>query len=301
MTLGQLRTFREVARAGSVTGAAAALFVTPPTVSSVVAALQEELGVSLIERDGRGIRLTPAGSELARHAAAVLGLVERTTRAVKEAADHPGLLRLIAVTTAGEYVLPPVVAAFRAGHPEIQISLEVGNRTTAFERIAAGEADLGIGGRPTHEDVMGEPVLPNDLVVVAPAGHPLARGDSVEPQELSAETWLLREPGSGTRETTVEYLREHGVAPDSTLTIGSNVAIKQAAAVGLGITLMSTHAVGHELDEGLLVRLPVRGTPLDRPWHVLRRVDSPLPPSAEAFLDFLRSEKASGSGPPPPD
>lgn len=292
MTLNQLRTFHEVARAGSIQGAADALVVTPPTVSAAVATLRDELGVDLVERDGRGIRLTAAGSELARYAALILGLVDRGVRAVREAAGRPGHLRLVAVTTAGEYVVPPLLARFRRSHPDVQVSLEVGNRSQVFDRLAAHEADLGIGGRPLHGDITGEAVLPNRLVVVAPPDHPLAAETEAQPSDLSAETWLLREAGSGTRETTEEFLRDHGIEPASALTIGSNGAIREAAVAGLGLTLTSIHAVGHDLAEGRLARLVVRDTPLDRPWHVLYAEDRTLPPAAAAFLDLVRSPEA---------
>lgn len=289
MTLGQLRTFREVARTGSVTGAATALFVTPPSVSSVIAALQEELGVDLVERDGRGIRLTAAGEELARHAAEILGLVDRAAGAVREAAGRPGHLRLVAVTSAGEQVLPAVLARFLASHP-VEVSLEVGNRATVFERLATRDADLGIAGRPGQADLAGEAFLDNDLVVVAHPGHPLAkRRQRVDPTKLSGETWLLREEGSGTRETTEQYLRDHDVEPARVQTIGSNGAITQAVAVGLGITLLSRQGVAPDLTAGRMAELPVRGTPLSRPWHVLWRRGATLTPSAQAFLDLLRA------------
>ena len=290
MTLGQLRTFLAVARAGSVRGAAAALVVTEPSVSAALAALQREFEVDLVERDGRGIRLTPAGQRLAERAAEILGLVDRTGREVREAAGAPGHLRLVAATTAGEYVLPPILMTFLGSNPGVQVSLEVGNRANAIQRLLASEADLAVGGRPPAASrIAGEAFLHNRLVVIAHPGHPLAARRSVEPAWLSRETWLMREAGSGTRETTEEFLAAKGIEPRSVMTVGSNAAIKSAAAVGLGVTLLSEQAVAVELAAGSLVRLPVQGTPLRRSWYVLYREGSSLPPSAQAFLELLRS------------
>jgi DNA-binding transcriptional LysR family regulator len=290
MTLGQLRTFVAVARAGSVRGAAAALVVTEPSVSAALASLQREFEVDLVERDGRGIRLTEAGQRLAERAAEILGLVDRTGREVREAAGGPGHLRVVAATTAGEYVLPPVLRAFLGTHPGVQVSLEVGNRANAIQRLLTSEADLAVGGRPPPGSrIAGEAFMDNRLVVVAQPEHPLASRRSVEPGWLSRETWLMREAGSGTRETTEEFCAAKGIEPRSIMTVGSNAAIKHAAAVGLGITLLSEQAVATELESGSLVRLPVQGTPLRRSWYVLYREGSNLPRSAQAFLELLRS------------
>src|SRR5712691_4172118 len=206
MTFSQLKTFLEVARQGSVRGAAASLLITEPSVSAALAALRDELHVALVQRDGRGIRLTPAGSELARYAAQILGLTEQAVRRTREAAGQAAPLNLVAVTTAGEYVLPPILKVFRQAHREVQLRMEVGNRTTVVERLTAREADLGFGGRPPEgRDIQGLPFLENELIVVAPHDHPSAGAESIEPAELAGETWLLREPGSGTRETTQEF------------------------------------------------------------------------------------------------
>lgn len=287
MTLHQLRVFREVARAGSVRAAAEALFVTPPSVSAAIAALEAALDVTLVEPQGRGIRLTAAGHELARHAASVLGLLDRTERAVREVGGGAGHLRLAAVTTAGEYVVPPLLADFRVNHPTTQVSLEVGNRDAVFGRLLDREVDLAIGGRPSHEALDGQALRPNHLVVVARPDHPFGDRPRLDPARLSDETWLLREAGSGTRESCDEFLAAHGIVPTATMTVGSNGAIKRVAAVGLGITLMSLDAVHDEIEAGELSRLRVRGTPLRRTWHVLYRDLEALPPAARAFVDDL--------------
>src|SRR6266700_3282260 len=212
MTFSQLRTFVEVARQGSVRGAAAALLITEPSVSAALAALRDELQVALVERDGRGIRLTAAGSELARYATQILGLADQAVSRTREAAGHAAPLNLVAVTTAGEYVLPPILRMFRQGHPEVQLRMEVGNRTTVLERLTAREADLGFGGRPPEvRDIQGLPFLENELIVVAPHDHPSAGADAIDPADLSGETWLVREPGSGIRETTHEFWASHGL------------------------------------------------------------------------------------------
>ncbi len=293
MTFSQLKTFLEVARQGSVRGAAASLLITEPSVSAALAALRDELQVPLVEREGRGIRLTAAGVELARYAAQILGLAEQAVRRTREVAGQAAPLNLVAVTTAGEYVLPPILKVFRQAHREVQLRMEVGNRTTVVERLTAREADLGFGGRPPEgRGILGVPFLDNELIVVAPHDHPLAGERSVDPARLAGETWLVREPGSGTRETTQEFWAQHQFQVASAMTLGSNGAVKQAAAAGLGVTLISSHAVAAELASGALRRLPVAGTPLRRSWYVLYLEEDPLSGSSTKFLELLSSPGA---------
>lgn len=293
MTFSQLRTFLEVSRQGSVRGAAAVLMITEPSVSAALAALRDELQVPLVERDGRGIRLTNAGLELARYAAQILGLADQAVVRVQEAAGKAAPIKLVAVTTAGEYVLPPILKLFRQAHPEVQLRMEVGNRSSVVERITAREADLGFGGRPPEgRGMIGVPFLDNELVVVAPWDHPLADQTSISPAALTKETWLVREPGSGTRETTEEFWASNGMQVTSSMTLGSNGTVKQAAAAGLGVTLVSRHAVAAELHNGTLTQLPVSGTPLRRSWYVLYLEDDPLSASSREFLGLLNSPRA---------
>ncbi|MER3487260.1 MAG: LysR family transcriptional regulator [Chloroflexota bacterium] len=282
ITLTQLRAFVAVAQTESVHRAAQRLFLTQPSVSAAIAALARELGAPLLERSGRGIRLTEAGRAFAPYASEVLGLLEQGREAVKETA-RPELsrVRVAAVTTAGEYLMPALIRAYRERERDTEILLEIGNRKEVLEKVGSFHADIGIGGRPPSEHIVGRPFLPNDLIVV---------GAEV-PKDLTQATWLLREEGSGTRAATESYLVEHGIVPREVLTLGSNGAVKQALTLGLGITLISEHAVLQELRRGELVRIPAPGTPLRRSWYALYARRVKLRPSARRFLAFLHSQE----------
>ncbi len=288
VTLTQIRAFLAVRNAGSVHGAAGQLLVSQPSVSAAVASLGRELGVVLFERHGRGVRLTEPGEAFAPYAAQALGLLEQGRNAAAEAA-HPetSKVRLAAVNTAGEYLIPPLIRACRQLHPGINFLLEVGNRATVFERLASRRADIGIGGRPPGRSLVGYPLVGNELVVV---------GREV-PADLAGTPWLLREDGSGTRLATERLLADLNLGPAESgapelLTLGSNGAIKQGLAVGLGVTLISRFAVARELREGLLSEIAVPGTPLSRPWHVLFPPSGPVRPAVRALGEFLRSTQA---------
>lgn len=285
ITLAQIRAFLAVKGTGSVHGAAGQLLVSQPTVSAAVASLASELGTALFERHGRGVRLTESGEAFAPYAAQVLGMLEQGKNAAREAA-HPenSKIRLVAVNTAGEYLAPSLIQAYRQLHPGVSILLEVGNRATVFQRLESRRADIGIGGRPAGRALAGFPFVGNELVVV---------GREVPP-DLARTPWLLREEGSGTRLATERLLADLDLASAEAgapefLTLGSNGAIKQGLAVGLGVTLISRFAVARELRNGMLCEIGVAGTPLTRPWHVLFSSSGPRRPAVSAFGEFLRS------------
>jgi LysR family transcriptional regulator, low CO2-responsive transcriptional regulator len=281
MTFAQLRTLVAVAEEGSVRRAARRLVVTEPAVSAAMSALGREVGQRLIAREGRGVRLTPAGRTLAGYAAEILGLAEQARREL----ETSGPLRLAAVTTAGEYVLPPILKAFRGRHPEIEVSLEVGNRATVFDALEHHQVELAVTGQPpSGRALTGIPFLDHRLVVVAAPGT--VAGD------LEAATWLLRERGSGTRETVERFLVAAGIEPRSTMTLGSNGAVKQAAAVGLGVTLLSEQATAAEVAAGSLVRVDVPGTPIERRWYAVAPAHGPETAAAIRFRAFCLSDGA---------
>ncbi|HYY23313.1 MAG TPA: LysR family transcriptional regulator [Thermoleophilaceae bacterium] len=290
ITLTQLHSFLAVFRTGSVTAAADELIVTQPSVSAAVTALSREVGVGLTERVGRSIRPSPAGEAFAPYAADVIGLLEQGARAAREAAEAAGReLRIGAVTTAGEHIVPPLIEAFSASHPEIALSVDVGNRQRVFERVRSHRTDVAIGGRPPSEGVVGEPFLDNPIVIITAPGDPLAGKRSVPIEELGDRPWLLREEGSGTRMMTEEFLAAHELRP-RILTLGSNGAIKQAARAGLGVSFQSRLAAELEIDLGLLATIEV-GAPLPRRrWYLLRPAHGPVRPTVEAFLEFVRRE-----------
>lgn len=270
MTFAQLKAFSEVARLGSVRAAAASLVVTEPSVSAAIGTLEKELGVELLERHGRGVRLTSAGAELARHAAQIVGSADTARRRTVEAATGVAELKIGAVTTAAEFVLPPYLKRFRRKHPSVHLWMEVGNREEVFHMLSDRRIDVAIGGRPPESSgLSGQPFSPNQLIVVGATDHPLASKKSIDPSALTDQTWLMREPGSGTRSNVEEFFSEVGVVPGSTMTLGSNGAVKQAAALGLGIALVSADSVKAELSSKAIARLKVKGTPLERAWHAV--------------------------------
>jgi LysR family transcriptional regulator, low CO2-responsive transcriptional regulator len=293
VTVTQLRSFLAVVRSGSVTAAAEELVVTQPSVSAAIAALERELGLELTERAGRGIRPTPAGEAYARYAADVLALLRQGSEVAGRVAKGTGArLRITAVTTAGEYLLPPLLSAFRERLPELEVSVHVGNRREVFGRLEAHEADVAITGRvPEGRGFEGVPFLDNDFVLITAPDDPLSKRAWVAVEELGSSPWLLREQGSGTRRLCEVYLDSHQLRPPL-LTLGSNGAIKNAARMGLGIALQSRVALELEVSSGHLATIRPRGGLPKRSWYVVKSTVGPSPEAVDAFIEFVCSPAA---------
>jgi DNA-binding transcriptional LysR family regulator len=259
-----LRALVTVADAGSVREAARRLTVTESAVSAALSALAREVRVPLVERDGRGLRLTASGQAYSVYARAILGLHEEGLAAARGDQDpERGRVRVAATATAGEYLLPAVLAGFLSHHPGVDLRLEVGSSERLWALFAAHEADLVIGGRPParESDALTRAMRPNLLVVVAAPG--LAADF-----DISRTRWLQREAGSGTRATGEALLGGLDADPPR-LTLGSGGAVVACAAAGLGATLVSRDAVSRQLENGELHEVAVPGTPLRRPWHAV--------------------------------
>jgi DNA-binding transcriptional LysR family regulator len=295
ITVTQLSAFLAVVRSGSVTAAADELVVTQPSVSSAIAALGRELGCELFERAGRGIRLTEAGEAFAPYASDVLGLLGRGRDAAREAAAVSNRrLRIAAVTTAAESFVPPLMREFAELHPDIEPTLIVGNRQSVLDAVLNHAVDLAISGKPPEDDrLIAEPVLDNAIACIAAPDDPLTARRAVAASALNDRSWLLREPGSGTRALNEQFLADRGLDP-ATLTLGSNGAIKQAVRAGLGVSLLSRAAVEAELDAGLLAEVKLKDGPPSRPWFLLRSAVGPKREPVELFGSFLRARRVTG-------
>ena len=293
VTLTQLAAFTTVVRRGSVTAAAEELVVTQPSVSAAIAALEREVGAKLLERDGRGLRPTAAGAAFAPYASHVLGLLEAGGRAAREAAEGGrATLRISAVTSAGDHVVPPLIRAFCDAHPELDIDLHIGNRREVFAGLLEHRADVAITGRvPDDERLAGEAFGVNEIVLVTAPDDPLANRRWVAVEELAGRPWLVREDGSGSRAMAEEWLRRHGLAP-ALLTLGSNTALREAARAGLGVGFVSRTSAALELKMGLLGTIRPRGGVPQRNWFVVRPTVGPASPAAAAFVAFLGSSAA---------
>lgn len=293
ITLRQLETFAAVARLGSFSRAAEALHLTQPAVSIQIRQLAETVGMPLFDQAGRTLRLTAAGDELLASTRRLDDVWNRFESAIDELRGlKRGKLRVALVTTA-KYFLPRMLGAFCKRYPDISIELEIANRDRVVERLRNNEDDLYVMSYPPDDlDIVVHPFLDNEMVVLAPLGH-WAAERRVSLAELGNEPFLLREPGSGSRRAIDDFARQAGVKLRVRLALGSNEALLELAGTGMGLAVISRHALGERLDGEGLVILDVEGFPLHRPWNLVHLRQKLLPVPARAFLDEML---ASSSG-----
>lgn len=286
--LRQLEMIDAVARLGSLTQAAEALHVTQPAISSQIRKLEEQVGLPLIERDGRGIRLTEPGQSVAEHARRAAQLLEDLREDLRQFKSvDKGVLRVAVVSTAN-YFIPEYIARFRAAHPGVEINLRVANRDEILEILAANESDLAITGQPPDDaDLVARPFKENPLVVIAPPGHPLAGRKGVGPRDLVKYPFVAREQGSGTRGVMERAFLEHGLEYSIACVLSSNEAVKQAVQAGLGLAVISRQTIELELETGRLTTLQSDRLSLERQWFLLYRSYRRLSPAALRFRDQL--------------
>lgn len=282
LTLRQLGVFVAVARAGSTRAAADRVARSQSAASSALAELEATLGVKLFDRVGRRLTLNAQGRALLPRA---VNLLEQAAEIGQlfGAADQ-GALRVAASFTVGEYLLPPLIAGWKRVHPGTRLRLDIANTRAVLDAVAALEVDVGfIEGARTHPDLDVAHWRDDELVVVAAAGHPMA-GRRVDRAWLRAAPWILREPGSGTREGADRWLVPGLGRLRIEMELGSNEAVKRAVAAGQGVGLLSVHAVAEAVAAGTLARLQ---TPLPRMHRSLAIVTHRERQPGRALAGFL--------------
>jgi DNA-binding transcriptional LysR family regulator len=291
VTLRQLKVFESVGRHLSFSRAAEELHLTQPAVSMQVKQLEEQAGLPLTEMVGKKVFLTIAGEELVRQARRIAQQLREAGEALDAIKGVRGGRLSIGVISTAKYFAPRLIAEFHRRKPGIELNLGVFNREIIVRQLADNEVDLAIMGQPPQEfTTISEAFADHPLVIVAPPEHPLAHHAQVTAAQLSEETFLIREPGSGTRATMERYFADVGIAPRHALEMVGNETIKQAVMAGLGLAFISAHTVSLECEVGRLVKLPVTGTPVMRRWFVVHRTEKELMPVAETFRAFLLAE-----------
>ena len=294
LTLRQLSVFEAVARLGSYTRAARELHLSQPAVSMQVRQLEQAAGLPLFEKLGKNIHLTEAGREFFHYSQAIgqqLRELDEVIQGLKGV--QRGRLRISVATTANSFTTR-VLAAFSRRYPGTSFSLDVTNRKSLLDQLAANEADLVIMGKPPEDlDLEAQSFMDNPLVVIAPPNHPLAGEHGIPLGRLQDETFVVRELHSGTRIAMERFFDERGMRLHTGMEMTSNSAIKHAVEAGLGLGIVSIHTLELELETGRLVVLDVEDFPILRHWYLVKCLGKRLPPVAQAFTDFLMDAEAA--------
>ncbi len=288
VTLRQLEILRMLAATSSYTKAAARLNLSQSAVYLQVRKLEQEIGLPVTEQVGKKVFLTDGGEEVLRYGHRIAEELEGMARSLEHMRGvEQGQLR-IAVTSAVNAFAVELLARFLDRHPHVNIRLNIANRKEVLASLERNDVDMAVMGEPPQSlDLVALPFHRNDLIVIAAGNHPWVRHTNIAQSDLVRESFVLREQGSGTRETVLRYFSEKGLSVREGVVMNSNEAIKQAVKVGMGVAVVARHSVLVKIESGYLRELSVEGFPLRRAWHLVHRKGKRMAPAPLAFKEFL--------------
>lgn len=301
--LNGLETFVVVASAGGISAAARALGMAQPSVTQRLQALEETFGTTLLHRTQSGTELTPAGRIVLTYAERLLLIRDEMLAELKGHTDvATGTLRVAASTTPGNYVLPALLRQFHTAYPGIRVVVDVRDSSQSIEAVRDGKAELGLVGLGAFgSDLRYEPLIEDEIVVVGAPNHPLMQRPTLTLEDLRTCRWVIREPGSGTRNAVEALLGKHQdlTAVDVSLEVNSTEAAKLAVRAEMGVAFISRRAVENELQLGLLRAQRIEGHPLSRNFFLVHHRARTLSPPAHAlWIQLLRRELVGRNGHP---
>ena len=290
MNINHLAIFHAVAEESSMSRGAERLCISQPAVSKQIKDLEAALGVTLFDRLPRGLRLTEAGEVLASQARRLFAVEADAARAIAELKGLVrGRLTVGASLTIGDYLLPQILGAYHKRYPGITLRLEIANTQVIQQKLRENALDVGLTeGFAEEADLTAEVFGQDELVAVVPPGHSLLRESAVSAARLCAEPFLMREPGSGTRDVVERALARHGIAVQPAMSLGSTEAIKRGVASGLGVAIVSELALETEFSAGRLCPLALSDLTITRPLHLVRLRGKSEGAAVKAFVKMLR-------------
>lgn len=288
----QLHVFVTVAEKRNFSRAAETLHMTQPAVSQYIKLLEREIDAKLLERNNKMVRLTKAGEVVYHHAKEILSLYSKMKTLVDDLkTTASGKLAIGASYTFGEYVLPHAIASLRKRYPLITPAITISNTQHIAELVVSRQLDVGIvEGEVHHKKLYAEPFANDSMVVVVSSKSELAYRSDITFSDLTDQTWIVREEGSGTREMTERMFADHSFIPESMMEFGSTQVIKEAVEADLGISFLSHWAIRKELTLGALKVLPIEGFPFTRQFSLITQDTVFQTKAMEVFLDLLREE-----------
>ena len=291
LTLRQLQCFSEVARNLSFTRAAAALHLTQPAVSMQIRQLEQQDWYRGHGTNRQKIFLTEAGEEVLRYARSILQQVDEMGDVLDKMKGLAGGHLRIAAISSANYFAPHLLGVFHRRFPDVGVSMDVTRQERVLRQVADNEVDMAIMGQPPDSmQVDAIPFMENPLVIIAPPDHPLAKVKSISLKKMEKETFLTREPGSGTRRAMLRFFDEHNLTLVTGMEMGSLEGIKQGLQAGLGLGIVPRGSIEIELKLKMLAILNVKGMPIRRNWHVVMHQGKRLSAVADEFRSLLVDE-----------
>ncbi len=290
MDLGQLEAFVQVANQRSFSRAAEALFLTQPSVTARIQALERDLGERLFERSGRGVRLTEVGACFLPHSERVLQVLAAGRDAIDSLRNlQSGSLILASATTVSTYILPGLLKTFRSRFPRVEVSVRTGRSEQVLQMLLSDEAQVGLVRAVYHQDIETKGLIEDELVLVANSGHDLADTGSITVEQLGDYPFIFFDRNSSYYSLAQGLFRQHGVVPRTQMELDSMEATKKMVEEGLGIAMLPRIAVQRELETDILREIEITGMPTaTRQIALISRRSRPLGPVAQAFVDIVQ-------------
>jgi len=290
----KLKVFCTVAETKSFSKTSEIIHLTQPAVSLQIQALEEMYETKLFDRSSSKVTLTPAGEVLYKYAKDILALYVSAEKVIGEMTGLvKGSITIGAGSTIGNYLLPSVISDFRKAHPKIKVHLFVANMQRVIELLNAGNINLGlVEGDVKRQKMVVEKLISDELLVIVPIHHPWSKRKDVSVAELIDEPFILREAGSGTRQTIEKFFARHGITPQNmkvSMVLGSTQAIKEAVENGLGVSIISRWSARKELRFGTLHTLNFKEEKMVRNFSLLTHRNSVSSHAIEEFLSYLKS------------
>jgi DNA-binding transcriptional LysR family regulator len=298
MDIRQIRLFCRVVDRRSFSLAADELHITQPAASQQVRSLERELKTTLLDRSRRTVVPTDSGQVLYRYGREILDLHERACTEILDLGELvAGKVVVGASTGPGEHVLPAMLTEFKRLYPGVRVALHVDDTHEVMERVLSREFEIGVVGAPTHRpDLVVEPLVHDEIVLVCNPSHPWAQRAGVKLDELAREPLIVQQQGAGVRAVAEDHFRAAGLRPEDLnviMEMGLMESAKQAAIAGGGVTFVSRWAIGLEVEHGTLVVVPIDGFRILRDFYSVRSKTRVLSRAAESVLAFFREQYAA--------
>ena len=295
VTIQQMESLVNLAEERSFSRAAQKMYLTQPSLTKHIKNLEEEIGERVAERRNTGVTLTPEGKILYECAKRMFRQIDDAGEKISRIREsESGSIYVAASSIPATYILPRVLKAFKDNHSGIQCHVRASDSDSALGMILDDEAEMGFVGREiVHRQLNTIPLWKDRLVLVIPASHRWHGREKVSPDEVSKEPFVSRERGSATRKVLEEYLRKNTNLDLSGFNIvcelGSSEAIKEAVLDGLGVSIISIHAIKREIESGLLLEIPIEGCSIERNFYMIYKIGFGLMKHHGIFLDFIRN------------
>ncbi len=300
MNLNQLKIFYMAAKHGSLSAAAAALYITQPAVTKGIQRLQEFHEIKLFNRFGKRMALTDAGEALYSIAESIFELENQAEESLRDFQQRKrGFLRIHSSESFGSYYLPFIVNRFLQANPKIRISVELLPTELVVEKTATLANDLGFISYPVpHKKLLMFEVLADSYQIIVPPGHPLAKKSMIEPGDLEGQPLIVHEKGSAPRTSTEEFVKRHQLNVSIPLELSNNEAIKTAVEEGIGIAVITKRVVSKELAMGTLKAIPLSDPAMTRKFYLIHHKDKYISRHLQSLIDIVNqwaSEYRSGA------